>query len=90
MTRTLRCRACRGRIRPSHPRIGIEDMGAGVEFNYHALPPCAKGAARETGLRLVRGRVYAIHHYHAAWCPDEAPGFGCSGGCFSTPMAAAN
>jgi hypothetical protein len=86
--RVLRCAACARRIRPHHPHIGIEDLATGEEFSYHAR--CRERLVLETAARMERGKAYAMHHYHSALCPDEAPGFGCSGGCFDTPMAAAN
>jgi hypothetical protein len=89
VTRILRCVACARRIRPHHPHIGVEDLQTGVEFSYHAR--CQKRAAEETAARMKRGKVYAMHHYHSPLCPDESPGSGCAGGCFSeTPMAVAN
>jgi len=89
MTRILRCAGCARRIRPHHPHIGVEDLATGVEFSYHARR-CQERAAEETAARLERGKVYVMHHYHSALCPDAAPDFGCSGGCFDTPMAVAN
>jgi hypothetical protein len=88
--RVIRCAACAGRIRPQHPSIGVEDLETGVEFSYHARPDCQIRCAEETATRLVAGKVYAAHHYHASTCPDAASGFDCSGGCFDTPMAVAN
>ena len=88
MTRTLRCAACARRIRAHHPHIGVEDLQTGEEFSYHAR--CQERCAEETAARLQRGKAYAAHHYHSALCPDESPGFGCSGGCFDTPIAVAN
>jgi len=89
VTRTLRCAACARRIKPHHPHIGVEDLQTGVEFSYHARR-CQERCAEETATRLEAGKVYVMHHYHSALCPDEAPGSGCAGGCFDTPMAAAN
>jgi hypothetical protein len=41
--------------------------------------------------RLEAGKVYAMHHYHGALCPDAASGFGCSAGCFdAAPREIAN
>ena len=90
MTRILRCAACAGRIRPQAAHIGVEDLETGKEFSYHARSGCQKRCAEETATRLEAGRVYVMHHYHSARCPDEAPGFGCAGGCFDTPVAVAN
>ncbi len=88
--KVIRCAACAGRIRPQHPHIGVEDLETGVEFSYHARFECQKRCAEETVKRLEAGKVFAAHHYHSSTCRDEAPGFGCSGGCFDTPMAVAN
>ena len=85
----LRCAACARRIRTHHPHIGIEDLETGGEFTYHARTGCQEIAVRETAARLERGKVYVMHHYHSSACPDEHPGFGCAGGCFST-VAVAN
>jgi hypothetical protein len=90
MSRVLRCAACTKRIKPHHPHIGVEDLQTGREFSYHARAGCQERAAQETAARLERGRVYILHHYHSSTCPDERPGWGCRGGCFDTPMAAAN
>ncbi len=89
-SRIIRCAACAGRIRPQHPHIGVEDLETGVEFSYHARASCQKRCVEETVTRLEAGKVYAMHHYHSSTCADEAPGFGCGGGCFDTPMAVAN
>ncbi len=83
----IRCAACTRRIRGHHPHIGVEDLQTGVEFAYHVRPRCQKRCAEETAARLERGKVYVMHHYHSSACPDERPGFGCSGGCFDTPLA---
>ncbi len=91
MTRILRCAACARRIKPQHPHIGVEDHDAGREISYHARPACQKRATDETLARLEAGRVYVLHHYHSALCPDAAAGFGCSAGCFDTaPREVAN
>jgi len=88
MTRILRCAACARRIRPHHPHIGVEDLATGEEFSYHAR--CRERCAEETAARMERGKAYVLHHYHSTLCPDEAPDFGCAGGCFDTQTAAAN
>ncbi len=88
-SRAIRCAACARRIRPHHPHIGIEDLETGQEITYHARTGCQEIAARETVARLERGKVYVMHHYHAAHCPDERPDFGCAGGCFDTSSAPA-
>lgn len=91
MSRVLRCAACTRRIKPHHPHIGVEDLVTGQEFSYHAAPACQRCCAEETASRLEAGKVYVMHHYHSSTCPDKAPGFGCSGGCFAdTPAAVAN
>jgi hypothetical protein len=89
MSRILRCSACTKRIKPHHAHIGVEDLATDKEFFYHAR--CAEAAAAETAARLARGggKVHVIHHYHSSTCPDERPGFRCSGGCFDT-VAEAN
>ena len=88
-SRVLRCAACARRIRAHHPHIGVEDLETSQEFSYHANRSCQEAAVRETVSRMERGKVYVMHHYHSAACPDEAPGFGCAGGCFDT-VAVAN
>jgi hypothetical protein len=90
MTRILRCSGCTRRIRGHHPHIGVEDLGTGREFSYHAHPSCQERCAEETAARIERGKVYVLRHYHSSACPDAAPGFGCAGGCFDTPLAVAN
>ena len=90
MTRILRCAACHRRIKPHHPHVGLIDHESGREISYHASPSCQKRGAEEMASILERGRVYILRHYHSATCPDEAPGWGCTGGCFGVPMAVAN
>jgi hypothetical protein len=91
MTRILRCSACTRRIKPPHPHVGLENLKTGREVCYHARPECQKRGAKEMAAMMVRGKAYALHHYHSSNCPDEKPGFGCAGGCFSsTPLAVAN
>jgi hypothetical protein len=68
----------------------VEDLATGEEFSYHARPGCLERCAEETATRLEAGKVYVMHHYHSALCPDAAGGFGCAGGCFDTPIAVAN
>ncbi len=77
----LRCAACARRIRPHHPRIGVEDYDTGVEFSYHARPECSKRAAEDMHVMMKGGGLYLLHHYHV--CDDAEPDFDCSGGCFS-------
>ncbi len=84
----LRCAACTKRIKPHHPHIGLIDYTSGTEVSYHAR--CQEQAVQETAARLERGKAYVLRHYHSSACPDERPGFGCSGGCFDTPVAVAN
>jgi len=84
MSRVIRCAAGASRIRRHHPHIGVEDLQTGEEFSYHAR--CQIRAAEDTATRLEAGKVYAMHHYHSSTCPDEAPGFGCAGGCFDSPQ----
>jgi hypothetical protein len=89
--RILRCAACTKGIKPHHPHIGVEDLTTGEEYSYHARPGCQEHVLEETAVRLERGKVYVMHHYHSSACPDKAPGFGCTGGCFATsPTAVAN
>jgi len=90
MSRILRCAACARRIKPHHPHIGLIDHESGREISYHAHPSCQKRGAEEMASLLERGRVYILRHYHASTCPDEVPGWGCTGGCFDTPVAVAN
>jgi hypothetical protein len=90
VNRILRCAACTKRIKPHHPHVGVEDLETGREFSYHAREDCQGRAVLETAARLERGRVYILHHYHSSRCPDARAGFGCVGGCFDTPLAAAN
>jgi hypothetical protein len=79
--RVIRCAGCTRRIRDNQPHIGIVDYDTRREIAYHARPECQKRAAEEMSAILEAGKVYIIHHYHV--CGDEAPGFDCSGGCFS-------
>jgi hypothetical protein len=90
MTRVLRCSACARRIRAHHPHIGLLNLQTGEELaSYHAR--CQERAARDFAAMVERGKAYILRHYHGAACPDEAPGFGCAGGCFSrSPAAVAN
>jgi hypothetical protein len=95
VSRVLRCAACTRRIKPHHPHIGVEDLTTGEEYSYHSRPGCQEHGALETAARLGEGnpsgKVYVMHHYHSSACPDKAPGFGCTGGCFATsPTAVAN
>jgi hypothetical protein len=89
VSRILRCAACHRRIKSHHPHIGVEDYETGKEFSYHARQSCQERAAQESAARLERGKVYILHHYHSSACPDEVPGWGCSGGCFNEPSFAA-
>ena len=88
-SKVIRCAACAGRIKPRHPHIGVEDLGTGEEFSYHARSGCQIRAVEETATRLRAGKVYVMRHYHSPLCPDGSPGPGCAGGCFDTPMVAA-
>ena len=90
VVRVTRCAACTRRIRDSHPHIGLIDLESGRQVSYHAHPRCQRRGAEELASLIERGRVYILRHYHSATCPDETPGFGCSGGCFDTPVAVAN
>ncbi len=86
MSRNLRCAACTRKIRGHHPHLGVIDLEAGTEISYHAKRSCQEHAAAETIARIERGKVYVLRHYHSSACPDEAPGFGCRGGCFDSPL----
>ena len=88
MSRILRCAACTRRIKPHHPHVGLIDLEGGGELSYHAR--CQERAAEDFAAMMGRGKVYILRHYHGSACPDEAPGFGCSGGCFDAPWAVAN
>jgi hypothetical protein len=88
MTRVLRCASCARRIRSHHPHVGLIDLESGVEISYHAR--CRERAAQDFAAMVERGRAYILRHHHGSACPDEAPGFGCAGGCFGTPVAVAN
>jgi hypothetical protein len=91
MTRILRCPACTRKIRGSHAHVGLIDYESGREISYHAHPNCQRRGVQEMASLLKRGRGYVLRHYHSSNCPDEKPGFGCAGGCFSsTPLAVAN
>lgn len=85
MTRILRCAACSRRIRPHHPHVGIIELDSGREISYHAHPNCQHRAAQDFAAMAERGKAYILRHYHAGHCPDEAPGWGCAGGCFDAP-----
>ncbi|MDP8951777.1 MAG: hypothetical protein M3N18_06010 [Actinomycetota bacterium] len=88
----IRCAACARRIRDAHPHIGLIDLDGGQEVSYHAHPDCQRRGVQDMAALMKRGRLYILRHYHGAACPDEAPGFGCSGGCFDplSEAAAAN
>jgi hypothetical protein len=88
MTRILRCGACYKRIRPTHPHIGLIDHEAGTEISYHARRNCQSQGVAEMASLLECGRVYILRHYHSSTCPDRAPGWGCTGGCFDAPSFA--
>ncbi len=88
MTRILRCVACARRIKPHHPHVGLIDLETGSEIPYHAR--CREHAAWDFAAMMERGKAYVMRHYHGSACPDEAPGFGCAGGCFDTPVVVAN
>jgi hypothetical protein len=90
MSRTLRCSACTKRIKGHHPHIGLIDLEAGGETSYHAKRSCQHRAAQDFAAMAERGKANIMRHYHSSACPDEAPGFGCAGGCFDTPLAGAN
>lgn len=91
MTKALRCSSCARRIRSHHPHIGLLDLQAGREIaSYHARGGCQERAMQEIAARLERGKAYVLRHYHSSACPDEAPGWGCRGGCFDAPVAVAN
>jgi hypothetical protein len=90
VSRIIRCAVCSGRIRPHAPRIGLIDLESGHEISYHARPRCRRRGMREMAALMERGKAYVLRHHHGAACPDKAPGFGCSGGCFDAPVAVAN
>jgi len=90
-SRVLRCAGCARRIRGAQPYIGLIDYQSGKEITYHAHPKCQKRGAEEMASLIEKGRLYVLRHYHSSRCRDEAPGFDCSGGCFSgAPEAVAN
>ena len=72
----------------SPPHVGLIDLESGVEISYHAR--CRERAVQDFAAMVERGRAYILRHHHGSTCPDEAPGFGCAGGCFDTPVAVAN
>jgi hypothetical protein len=86
----LRCSSCAKRIRSHHPHVGLIDRESGAEISYHAHPTCQRRGMQEMASLLKRGKVYVLRYHHGSACPDEAPGFGCAGGCFDTPVAVAN
>ncbi len=85
--RILRCVGCTRRIKPHHPHVGVIDLETGREISYHAR--CQGRAAAEIVAGIERGKATLLRYHHSSKCPDEHPGFGCSGGCFDT-LAAAN
>ncbi len=87
-SRVIRCAACTKRIKSHHPHLGVIDLETGREIPYHAR--CQEHAARDFAAMAERGKVYVMRHYHSSACPDERPGFGCSGGCFDTLVLAVN
>jgi hypothetical protein len=95
MSRILRCAACHRRIKPTHPHVGLVDLAkpGGREISYHASsadPSCQRRGVEEIAAMLERGRVYVLRLHHSSLCPDEVPGWGCTGGCFDPPLAVAN
>jgi hypothetical protein len=90
VSRVLRCAACTKRIKSHQPHIGLIDLETGWEIPYHARQRCQERAAADFATIMERGKAYILRHHHAAHCPDEAPGFGCRGGCFDNPVAVAN
>jgi hypothetical protein len=88
MSSILRCAACTRGIKPHHAHIGLIDHENGREVSYHALSSCQQRGMQEVASHLERGRLYILRHYHASTCPDEAPGWGCAGGCFDVPIFA--
>ena len=84
----LRCSACTRRIKGHHPHVGLIDLETGAEIPYHAR--CQQRAAVDFAAMIERGKAYIMRHYHGAACPDEALGFGCSGGCFDAPVSVEN
>ncbi len=89
MSRMLRCSGCTRRIRDHHPHVGLLDLQTGEALaSYHAR--CKEHAVRDFAAMAERGKAYILRHYHSSACPDDAPGFGCSGGCFDTVVAGAN
>ena len=88
--KAIRCAACTKRIKAHHPHIGLIDLDTGAEISYHAKRSCQERAAEDFAAMMGRGKVYVMRHYHSSACPDEAPGFGCSGGCFDALATVAN
>ena len=83
------CAACTKRIRSHHPHIGLIELESGRELSsYHAR--CQHRVAADFAAMVERGRAYVVRHFHSSACPDAAPGWGCSGGCFDEPVAVAN
>jgi hypothetical protein len=87
----IRCAACKKRIRPKHPHIGmrkVDDIGEFVkdrskipEVSYHSREECMKTAAETFARLMKRGALYWTTLYHV--CGDEQSGYFCRGGCFS-------
>jgi hypothetical protein len=75
----LKCSGCGERIRDTHPHIGLEDYDSGQERYYHAA--CQQQAAAVVAQSAGEGQVWLMHLYHV--CPDTAPGYDCSKGCFA-------
>lgn len=91
MTRIIRCHSCTRRVKGHHPFISLLDMVTGKKIaSYHAHPSCQRQGAQEMASLMERGKAYILRHHHASTCPDERPGWNCSGGCFSPPLAEAN
>jgi hypothetical protein len=88
--RVIHCAACTRRIKPHHAHIGLIDQESGRETSYHAYPSCRQWGAEEMASLIERGQVYILRHYHSSRCPDKAPGWGCTGGCFDALRAVAN
>jgi len=65
VSKTLRCVACRRRIRPHHPYYGVEVLKTSREYRYHAHGACEAAAVGKAAHLMERGGMHIFHHYHS-------------------------
>src|SRR5215208_1400879 len=87
-THSVKCSACKRRIRDNHPYVGLEDYDTGKERAYHAKPACQEALSETISRAAGTGKLLLVHHYHT--CGDEASGYECYAGCFSSAEVSLN